>query len=194
MKTNVIEGSKTPSHTARDHRTEVVHPSDVPVNLPDPAYYKTVPGWGIDADPENDPTYSIKPDRTDDEHRGYTWDRPPQQPVSMEILHSIERPNISAVFGDGPTPRGVSGMIRRAAYTYSESSLARWLPLILADRIDVFEGYLEDLSRGHFTNPFSERGWGAEWKHDRPRVMRKIAIGSLAVATLFAMSCRRKNR
>ncbi len=33
---------------------------------------KSVPGWGIDADPDNDPTYPMKPNRTDVEQQGYS--------------------------------------------------------------------------------------------------------------------------
>jgi hypothetical protein len=169
-------------------------PKDVPVNLPDPEYYKTVKGWGIDADPDNDPTYSIKPNRTDDEQRGYTWQRPPQQDVNMEVLHSTERPNLSAVFGTSMPPSGLSGMLRRYAFQYSESSLGHWLPLVMADRINVFEGYLEDLSHGHIPNVFAERGWKAEWKHDPERVMQKVATGAVVTAALITMACRKRNR
>ena len=42
--------------------------------------------------------------RTGDEHEGYTWERPTQQPVDIEVLHSIERPNITAVFGNRSRP------------------------------------------------------------------------------------------
>lgn len=30
-----------------------------------------LPGWGLDANPENDPTYSMKK-RTNEEHQGYS--------------------------------------------------------------------------------------------------------------------------
>jgi hypothetical protein len=60
---------------------------------------KHIKGWGIDADPLNDPTYPIKA-RTDEEQEGYTWKRPTQQPrQGVEILRSNERKNMPAVFG-----------------------------------------------------------------------------------------------
>ncbi len=62
-----------------------------------------VKGWGVDADPKNDPTYPMK-HRTDGEHQGYSWERPPQQPLTVEVLHSNERPNVSAVFGTATPP------------------------------------------------------------------------------------------
>ena len=146
-----------------------------------------VKGWGVDADPENDPTYPIK-NRNNGEHAGYSWERPPQQPVNVEILHSNERPNVSATFGTSTPPAGLSGWIRRAAFNYSESSYGHWLPLMLADRVGVVEGYVEDLSRGHGPNVFAERGWKAEWKHNRKSLITRVAVGavltSLAVAYL----------
>lgn len=151
-----------------------------------------IKGWGIDADPKNDPTYPIKK-RTDEEIRGYTWERPPQQPVEVEILKSVERPNITAVFGTSVPPAGLSGMIRREAYKYSESSYGRWVPLVLADRVAVFEGIVEDLKKGYFPNFFVERGWTAEWKYNRKNFLIKTAavVGVTAgIATvLLSRNC-----
>ena len=74
--------------------------------------YQHIKGWGVDADPKNDPTYPMK-HRTNEEHAGYSWVRPSQQPVNIEVLHSNERPNVTAVFGTSSPPSGLSGMIRR---------------------------------------------------------------------------------
>src|ERR687885_691517 len=144
----------------------------------------TVKGWGIDADPENDPAYPIKK-RNNAEHAGYTWQRPAQQPVTIEVLHSNERPNVSAVFGTSTPPAGLSGAIRRFAFKYSESSYGHWLPLMLADRVGVVEGYLEDLSRGHVPNVFAERGWKAEWKHNRKSLLTRVTVGAVLATAAF---------
>ena len=155
--------------------------------------YKHIKGWGIDDDPKNDPTYPMK-HRTDDEHDGYNWERPTQQPVDVEILKSVERPNITAVFGTSSPPSGLSGMIRRQAYKKSESSYGRWLPLALADRIGVYEGILDDIKHGIFPNTFSERGWQAEWKYNRKGFLIKSAatVGVVAgIATVLTLLSRR---
>ena len=141
--------------------------------LIDPA---TVKGWGIDANPKNDPTYPMKA-RNNGEHKGYSWQRPTQQPVNTEVLHSNERPNITAVFGTSTPPAGLSGMLRRFAFRYSESSYGHWLPLMAADRVGVFEGILHDFTRGRIPNVFAERGWKAEWKHNRSSLMLRIGVG-----------------
>lgn len=147
-----------------------------------------VKGWGVDANPENDPTYPMK-NRNNGEHEGYSWERPSQQPVDVEILHSNERPNVSATFGTSTPPAGLSGMIRRVAFKYSESSYGHWLPLMLADRVGVVEGYLEDLTRGHIPNVFAERGWNAEWKHNRTSLLTRVGIGA-AIATAAVVYLR----
>jgi len=147
--------------------------------------YSHIKGWGIDADPKNDPTYPMK-NRTDAEQTGYSWDRPSLQPVNTEILHSIERPNISAVFGTSTPPSGLSGMLRRFAFKYSESSYGHWLPLLLADRVNVVEGVLDDLKNGHVPNIFAEKGMKAEWQHNRLGVIQKIAVAAVLTAGVIA--------
>jgi hypothetical protein len=149
-----------------------------------------VKGWGIDIDPKNDPTYPMK-DRNNGEHAGYSWERPAQQPVEVEILHSNERPNVSAVFGTSVPPSGLSGVIRRAAFQYSENSYGHWLPLMLADRVNVVEGVLNDVARGHIPNIFGELGWKAEWKYNRKRLVTRVAVGAV-LATAFVALLRSK--
>lgn len=160
--------------------------------------YSHIKGWGIDADLKNDPTYPIKR-RTDEERFGYTWDRPSQQVETVEILTSTERSNLPAVFGTTLPPRGLSGIVRRFAFKYSESDYAHWLPLMLADRIGVVEGLVEDLSRGHIPNIFEERGWGAEMKYNRKNFLIKVAAttaiaAAVASVLLYRSSKRRGSR
>lgn len=145
-----------------------------------------IKGWGVDADPENDPTYPIKK-RNNAEHKGYTWDRPPQQEIDIEVLHSVERPNITATFGTAAPPKGLSGMIRRMAFKKSESSYGRWLPLVLADRIGVYEGIIDDIKRGYFPNTFAERGWQAEWKYNRKNFVIKMAATALVTTAVVGV-------
>jgi len=150
-----------------------------------------IKGWGVDADPKNDPTYPMKR-RKDGEHAGYSWERPLQQPITVEILHSNERPDVTAVFGTSTPPSGLSGILRRIAFRYSESSYGHWLPLMLADRLSVVEGVLGDLEHGHFPNVFAEQGWKAEWRHNRTSLVRRILVSAvLASATVAYLSSRR---
>ncbi|WP_017730407.1 hypothetical protein [Nafulsella turpanensis] len=148
--------------------------------------YSHIKGWGIDADPKNDPTYPMRK-RENEDHEGYSWDRPPQQPVDIEVLHSIERPNVTAVFGTSRPPRGLSGKIRRFAFRYGEGSFAHWLPLVMADRVDVVEGILDDLRKGHLPNIWAERGMGAEWKYNRKGLLQRMAVTTALTAAVIVL-------
>lgn len=158
------------------------------------ADYSHIKGWGIDADPKNDPVYPMKK-RTNEEHEGYAWERPEQQPENVEILKSVERPNLTAAFGTASPPQGINGEIRKVAFRYSESSYGRWLPLVLADRIGAFEGIIDDLKKGHVPNVFAERGWGAEWKYNKKNFLLKMALATAATAVAISiLSSKKKNR
>jgi len=156
------------------------------------AKYTHIPGWGIDADPKNDPTYPMK-HRTDEEQKGYTWERPAQQPEDIEVLRSIERPNVSAVFGTSVPPQGLSGQIRRFAFRYSESSYGHWLPLLVADRVNVVEGILDDLKRGHVPNIFAEKGMKADWKYNQKALVQTVVVGALITTAVVVLFKNRKN-
>jgi hypothetical protein len=139
-----------------------------------------VVGWGVDADPQNDPTDPIR-DRSADDNGGMNWRRPHQQTTSVEVLHSIERPNVTAVFGTSTPPRGLSGAIRRLAFKRSESKWSHWLLLLFADRINVVEGVFQDLGRGRIPNIPAEMGIRAELRHNRAGFYRKMAFLSFVV-------------
>lgn len=153
--------------------------------------FSHIKGWGVDADPENEPTYPMKK-YTGDDHQRLNWERPPQQQATVEVLHSNERPNLSAVFGTSVPPSGLSGQLRRYAFKYSESSYGHWLPLLLADRVNVIEGIIDDIRKGHFPNIFVEKGGKAEWKFNRSGVLTKIALAVTATTVLVLLS--RKSR
>jgi hypothetical protein len=140
--------------------------------------YAHIKGWGVDADPKNDPTYPMK-NYTGDDHNRLNYEKPPQQKINVEILHSNERPGVSSVFGTSVPPSGLSGIIRRYAFNYSESSFGHWIPLILADRINVIEGLVDDIRNGHFPNIIAEAGGKAAWKYNKKGVIRKLVTGIL---------------
>jgi hypothetical protein len=154
---------------------------------------KDIEGWGIDANPENEPTYPIK-NYTGADHDRLNYERPPQQPLNMEILHSNERPGVTRVFGTSTPPRGLSGVLRRYAFRFSEGSSGHWLTLILADRVNAVEGIIDDLSHGHIPNIFAERGWNAEWKYNRKGVIKKVAIGLVITAGIVALLAARRSK
>lgn len=154
-----------------------------------------IPGWSVDADPQNDPTYPMR-DRSRDDGPGRNWERPLLQPQHDEVLLSIEHTRRPAVFGSSTPPSGLSGELRRKAFAFSESQWAHWLLLMAADRVNVIEGLAQDLSRGRIPNLFHEMGLGAELKYNREAFLRKTAITAGVVGAvgilLWARSGRRR--
>lgn len=156
--------------------------------------HKDIPGWGMDADPANNPTYPMKR-YTGADHDRLKYERAPQQVENIEILQSNERPEITSVFGTSVPPSGLSGILRRYAFRFSEGSAGHWMTLILADRINAIEGIADDLAHGHIPNIFSERGWTAEWKYNRKGVIKNVTVGvAIASALLLVFAARSKAR
>jgi hypothetical protein len=148
-----------------------------------------VQGWGADLDPADRPAVPMErtPPRLDA--------IPPLVPQlrKVEILHSNERPGLTPVFGTSTPPRGLSGMMRRAAFKFSENDLRHWLILLAADRVNVGEGLIEDLAHGHVPNIFREMGGPAEFKYNRAGAIRKVVVAT-AVTALAIHMMRRKRR
>ncbi len=88
------------------------------------------------------------------EHRavsdpGAHWDRPEQQP-GTPLLAASGRFEATPVFGTAQPARGLSGLVRRAAYRIPAHRAGRWVLLRIGDRIDVVE---HRLARGWFVLP-----------------------------------------
>jgi hypothetical protein len=151
-----------------------------------------IEGWGADLDPANRPAVPMErtPPRLDNVH----WDAPEPQEQRVKVFHSTERPGITPVFGTSVPPSGVSGMIRGAAFRYSENDLRHWLMLLFADRVNVVEGILDDLAHGHVPNILGEMGIRAEWKYNRAGLVRKALIASALVGVTVYLMRRRRGR
>lgn len=147
--------------------------------------YQHIKGWGIDANPHNNPTYPIKKHAEGSAHTGGAMNnRPAQQQYAQEILVSKERSSGSAVVGETVPPTGLSGLLRRYAFTFGESEYGHWLPLLMADRINEVEGVIDDFSKGRIPNFFMERGGRAFWKYNRNGVLKKLVLSTCAVGLL----------
>jgi len=101
-----------------------------------------IPGWGADLDRACRPAVPMErtPPRLEHPPSG----PPTRQAQQVEVLHSIERPGITPVFGSAVPPRGLSGWMRRRAFRRSESDIRHWMLLLAADRVNVIEGLLDD--------------------------------------------------
>jgi hypothetical protein len=153
---------------------------------------QSVDGWGVDADPRNDPTYPYRR-REGDDHSG-RWDRPPVQQSDVEVLQSIEHIRKPAVFGTSTPPSGISGVIRRGAFRWSESNWMHWLLLMGADRVNVVEGIVQDLGRGKVPNIPAEMGMGAAWQHDRKGVATKAGLALAATGAIVLLMAQQRKK
>lgn len=150
-----------------------------------PQRYAHIKGWGADLDPADRPGYPME--RTPPRLEPSTWATADKQPQRVEVLQSNERPDMTAVFGTGQPPRGVSGSVRRFAFGFSENDLRHWLLLLLADRIDVGEGLVEDLARGHLPRIYSEMGGKAELKYNPAGAAKKALVVAAVLGTTYAV-------
>ena len=84
-------------------------------------------------------------------------------------------------------PVGLSGVIRRFAFKYSESPYGHWL--LLTDRVNVVEGVLDDLLHGHVPNIFAEKGYETEWEHNKTSLIIKLTtVAALVAGTIVLLS------
>jgi hypothetical protein len=134
--------------------------------LPEPieSLRERIPGWGVDLDPADRPSY---PKETLDARlEGARWDLPEPQPHEGYRERSMEHADLTPVFGTAQPLRGLSGSLRRLAYErYSEARAAHWLLLMAGDRVDVAGSTLRSFASTHPDNLLTETGIKAEVTH-----------------------------
>lgn len=122
-----------------------------------------IPGWGVDLDRAHRPAVpkeNFIPGAT-----GAHWDFPDRQVAAAPREHSIEHRFLPPVFGTSCPPKGLSGVIRRYAYRFSEARALHWLLLLGADRVDAIESRLQALLSGHPDSRILETGVMSELSH-----------------------------
>lgn len=148
-----------------------------------------IKGWGADLDRKNRP--GVPMERTPPRYTPADMATPPAQEQKVEVLVSNERPGITQIHGSVQPPSGLSGMLRRVAFKYTENDLRHWLILLGADRINVVEGIVEDLAHGHVPNILGEMGIKSEWQHNKKGLATKVAIaGAIGAAAYLLLKDR----
>lgn len=152
-------------------------------------------GWGADLNPADRPAVPKEAPSTVTSVRGVVGER---QVPRVRIHKSVEHPDLTPVFGTSCPPTGLSGRIRDAAYAFSEGQQSHWLLLMLADRINVVEGLLEDAMHAKVPNWGRERGWNVRVGDTNPSASRNTpmmvavaGLGMLAAGVLIARKARR---
>jgi len=165
--------------------TSEVQPQ-VRANRPTREQLSHIKGWGADLERENRP--AVPMERTPPCYTPADIAEPSPQPQNVEVLVSTERPGITQLFGTVQPPSGVTGMIRRAAFSMTENDIRRWLLLLAADRVQVVEGVVDDLAHGHVPNILGEMGIKSEWQHNKAGLAKKVAIaGAIGAAAYFLL-------
>ena len=189
MQTHEQVNEHSHQHHHSGHADE--HQNDYPMvpQRPTREQLSHIHGWGADLDRKNRPAVPMErtPPRFIHAHEG----KLPQQPENVEILVSTERPGITPIFGTAQPPKGLSGMLRRIAFRWSENDMRHWLILLAADRVNVVEGIGEDLAKGKVPNVFAEMGIKAEWEHNKAGLVKKAAIAGAVVGTAVYLMRRR---
>lgn len=117
-----------------------------------------------------------------------------RQPETVRVLHSLERPGVTPVFGTTVPPSGLSGHLRQWAFRYPEDDLRHWTMLLLADRVNVGEGVVADLSQGRVPNVFAEMGLAMELRHNRATLLRRALVLSVLAGVGLWLLRRRRRR
>lgn len=161
-----------------------------------------IPGWGVDLDPKDRPAVPKEDFRPND--TGAHWDFPERQVERYPRERSTEHKFLTPVFGTVCPPKGISGVIRRYAYTFSEGRLAHWMLLAGADRVDVIEHRVQGLLHGNPDNVIEESGVMSEFKRHglRSRLGRQRAdlkhqpldLAFTSFGLLFSLPGLRRNR
>jgi hypothetical protein len=111
---------------------------------------------------------------------------------ALRVHKSTEHGKLTPVFGNACPPRGLSGLIRDFAYNFSEGRLSHWILLMAADRVDMVEKLIIDLSHLRVPNIPAEMELTAELKYNRKGLAKKAAIVGLGAAAFVAFSRRQK--
>jgi hypothetical protein len=150
----------------------------------------SIPGWGSDLDPNVRP--GVPRDKAPQIGSELLYLRNVQQQEPTVRIHkSTEHARLTPVFGTSCPPRGLSGVMRDAAYKYSEGKMQRWLTLMAADRVDVVEDVVSDLAQLRVPNLVKEMGLRSEWEHNRNGLITKVAVATIAAAALMLLMRRR---
>ena len=102
-------------------------------------------GAGVDAPRERRPGVPMEtPPRN---ASGVHWQTPARQQATVEVLKRPDLKELTATFGTAQPPHGLSGSLRRYAFTIPDHRPRHWAVLLLADRVDVVETAAADLIR-----------------------------------------------
>jgi len=63
---------------------------------------------------------------------------------------------------------------------------------MLADRVQMVEGVVQDLASGTVPNLWKELGYNAEWKYNKKGLITKLAVAGGVAAAVGVLMMRRR--
>lgn len=99
-------------------------------------------GMAVDADETQRPGVPMENDRPAPVGNAH-WLTPERQRDPGYILKRKGLEELTPVFGTTVPPKGLSGLMRRAAYEIPDHYTSHWMMLLLADRVDAMEWRLK---------------------------------------------------
>lgn len=112
------------------------------------AKHADIVGWGADLDLAHRPGVPKELNRetvsSPRHHRAILAKQKPGPDINL----TVERGEMTPVFGNTTLPRPVSTPLRKLAFRFSEDKLRHWMLLLLADRVNMVEGWMEDIGQG----------------------------------------------
>ena len=111
----------------------------------------------------------------------YTVESIPKQKVLFKELKSIERPQMPPVFVQTvPLTGHLLSDIQKEVFGH-------WLPILVADRINIVEGIVDDLLHLRVQNFWKEMGLNSEWKYNRKNFVKKTVVTTLLLAGVVGL-------
>jgi hypothetical protein len=133
---------------------------------------------GIDEPRENRPGVPMETEPSPDP--GAHWDSPARQQSEETHFRRVGLDRLTPVYGTAQPPRGLSGLMRRAAYAVPEHQARHWALLLAADRVDVLEDRLGEVLGGRL----EEAGFGGLARQVERNPLPAVGLALLAGAVV----------
>ncbi|MCP3138750.1 hypothetical protein [Pyxidicoccus xibeiensis] len=97
---------------------------------------RPIPGAGADLEPSSRP--GVPMETAAQPLAGARAPITPQH-SDVPVFKHAGRKQMPPVYGTAQPPKGLSGLLRKTAYSYPDHLPRHWMVLLLADRVDVWE-------------------------------------------------------
>jgi hypothetical protein len=101
--------------------------------------------WGVDRDPSRRPGVPMMRPPQPWPNTRFPPERQPGEPAAP--MHGRPNKPMPAVFGTAVPLRGLSGVVRKFAYTYADHYPSHWLLMMLGDRVDSWSTHSRRILR-----------------------------------------------